>query len=148
MPCRGHRKLFRGAFLRCESSTPSRSNSFAEVPKRRSGIDSGISSNRMGTLDVLDLLFTPIPQFLPKFGVESLLVGERDTCPSSEILKRVIYRATKLWNRNYLLCHSAQPQQGRCLRIKSRLHRMRHRSTLFVQKDVLRKNSNYAGDPS
>lgn len=42
----------------------------------------------MGTLYVLDLLFTPFPQFLPELGIESLLVGKRDTCPSSEILKR------------------------------------------------------------
>lgn len=42
----------------------------------------------MRTLDVLDLLFTPFPQFLPQLGIEGLLVGKRDTCPSSEILKR------------------------------------------------------------
>jgi hypothetical protein len=51
----------------------------------------------MRTLYVLDLLFTPFPQFLPELGIESLLVGKRDTCPSSEILKKgVHYRRTKL----------------------------------------------------
>ena len=51
----------------------------------------------MGTLDVLDLLFTPFPQFLPELGIESLLVGKHDTCPSSEILKgRVHHRRAKL----------------------------------------------------
>jgi hypothetical protein len=42
----------------------------------------------MVTLDVLDLLFTPFPQFFHELGIESLLVGKRDTCPSSEILQR------------------------------------------------------------
>jgi hypothetical protein len=41
----------------------------------------------MGTLDVLDLHFTPFPQFLSQLAIESVLVGKRDTCPSSEILK-------------------------------------------------------------
>jgi hypothetical protein len=42
----------------------------------------------MRTLDILNLLFTPFPQFLPQLGIEGLLVGKRDTCPSSKILKR------------------------------------------------------------
>ena len=51
----------------------------------------------MGTLDVLDLLFKPFPQFLPEIGIESLLVGERDTCQNSEILKRGVHHwRTKL----------------------------------------------------
>ena len=73
----------------------------------------------MGTLDVLDLLFTPFPQFLPELGIESLLVGKRDTCPSSEILKRGSITGGRNWKQEYLPCHSAQPQQGRCLRIKN-----------------------------
>jgi hypothetical protein len=73
----------------------------------------------MGTLDVLDLLFTPFPQFLPELGIEGLLVGKRDTCPSSEILKTGSITRERNWKQEYLPCHSALPQQGRCLRIKS-----------------------------
>jgi hypothetical protein len=57
----------------------------------------------MGTLDVLDLLFTPFPQFLPELGIESLLVGERDTCPSSEILKGGSLPADETGSRNSYL---------------------------------------------
>jgi hypothetical protein len=75
----------------------------------------------MGTLDVLDLLFTPFPQFLPELGIESLLVWKRDTCPSGEILKRRPgpSQADETVKQEYLPCHSAQPQQGRCQRIKN-----------------------------
>jgi hypothetical protein len=73
----------------------------------------------MGTLDVLDLLFTPFPQVLPEVGIKSLRVGKRDTCPSSKILKRGSIIDGRTWRQEYLPCHSAQPQQGRCLHIKS-----------------------------
>lgn len=46
----------------------------------------------MRFLNVLDLLFTPLPQFLPELGIEGLLVGKCDTCPSSEVLKRGFLR--------------------------------------------------------
>lgn len=72
---------------------------FAGVPKGDQALIRGEGvAVRWGTLDVLDLLFTPFPQFLPELGIESLLVGKRDTCPSSEILKKkgVHYRRTTL----------------------------------------------------
>ena len=73
----------------------------------------------MVTLDVLDLLFTPFPQFFHELGIEGLLMGKRDTCPSSEILKRGTITGVRTWKQEYLPCHSAQPQQGRCLHIKN-----------------------------
>jgi len=47
----------------------------------------GRNSSRMGILNVLDLLFTPFPQFLPELGIKRPRVGKRDTSPNSEILK-------------------------------------------------------------
>ena len=58
-----------------------------------------MSSGQIGTLDVLDFLFTPFPQFLPELGIESLLVGERDTCPSSEILKGGFITGGRNWKQ-------------------------------------------------
>jgi hypothetical protein len=95
---------------------------FAGMPKGDQALIRGEGvAVRWGTLDVLDLLFTPFPQFLPELGIESLLVGKRDTCPSSEILKKMgSITGGRHWKaREYLPCHSAQPQQGRCLRIKN-----------------------------
>ena len=76
-----------------------------------------MSSGQKGTLDVLDLLFTPFPQFLPELGIESVLVGERDTCPSSKILKRgVHYHRTKLgaWSL-YLAIQLSGSRGGSCV---------------------------------
>jgi hypothetical protein len=42
---------------------------------------------RWGPLNVLDLLFTPIPQFLPEIGIECHLAGKRNTRPTCDILK-------------------------------------------------------------
>ena len=73
----------------------------------------GRSSGQMGTLDVLDLLFTPFPQFLPELGIKSLLVGKRDTCPSSKILKkRSPLSADKTGSRNTYLAIQLSRSRG------------------------------------
>ena len=59
----------------------------------------------MGTLlDVLDLFFTPFPQFLLELGIECLLVRRRDACPGSEILKKIKWiRVNELTNHRQIL---------------------------------------------
>ena len=43
-------------------------------------------------LDILDLLFTPLPQFLLQLRVNCVLIRKRDPSPASEILfKRIGY---------------------------------------------------------
>ena len=44
-------------------------------------------AGQMGTLNVLDLVFTPFPQCLPKMRIKRFLVGKRLTRPNGEILK-------------------------------------------------------------
>ena len=40
-----------------------------------------------GSLDIFDLLFTPLPQLLRQFGVKRLLVRNYDPSPCREILE-------------------------------------------------------------
>ena len=65
-----------------------------------------------GALDVLDLLFTPFPQFLPGFGIERLPVGKCDTCPSSKILEGGSITGGRNWKHEHFTLPFSSPVAG------------------------------------
>jgi hypothetical protein len=70
----------------------------------------------MGTLNVLDLLFTPFPQFFPEIGIECSLVGKRDTCPSSNVLKGGVALPGEIGSRNtYLAIQLTRSRGSACI---------------------------------
>lgn len=73
----------------------------------------GADGSQMGTLNVLDLLVTPFPLFLREFGIERPLVGKRNTCPSSDILKSgSCFIAGKTGSRNAYLAIQLTRSRG------------------------------------
>lgn len=76
-------------------------------------LDGVPNAEGMGTLNVLDLVFTPFPQCFPKIRIKRFLVGKRLTCPYGEILK-TSYITEQNQKQEYLPCHSDRPLQGQC----------------------------------